>query len=144
MRLDLDSRIEARQLKAVQEAKSSKRLFHIWKKSPYVDVRGAAIHKLNEQAMLEIVARNERMIPLRCEAVRKLKNVAPLSIISSEDEDETVKYIAKRKLEYTDCDSYKDLADMDDNAAKALSMILEHNARLDALATGKRDDEEWW
>ena len=141
MRLDWDSRIEERQMKAIRRTNKSAKLLRIWRRSPYVDVRAAAIHKLLSQSALTHIARYERMEHLRCEAVRKLRNRALLAIIAETDESETVRYIALRKLANSEP---WNAVGMNEDAARVLTMMLEHNARLDCLATGDEAGEDLW
>jgi len=141
MRLDRDDRIEERHLSAVRRANKPSRLLRIWRLSPYADVRAAAIHKLKDQTALACIARYERMDSLRYEAVRKLSDKALLAVIAESDESENVRHIARRKL--TGRERW-DAAGMDEDAERALVMMLEHAAWLDHLATGREDSAEWW
>lgn len=141
MKLDRDSRIEERQLRSLRRTNATARLLGIWRRSPYVDVRAAAIHKLQDQVALSYIACRERMEHLRCEAVRKLRDRALLAVIAETDDSETVRHVAHRKL--ADREHWNP-ADMDEDAAQALSIILEHAARLDCLGTGKDAGEDWW
>ena len=62
-------------------------------------------------------------------------------MIAESDESENVRHIARRKL--ADKERW-DAACMDEEAERALTMILEHIAWLDHLATGQEDSQEWW
>ena len=141
MRLDRDSRIEERQLRIIRRTSAPARLLGIWRRSPYVDVRAAAIHKLQDQVALSHIACRERMEHLRCEAVRKLRDGALLAVIAETDESDTIRHIARRKL--ADRERW-DPAEMDADAAQVFRMILEHTARLDCLGLGKDTGEDWW
>jgi uncharacterized DUF497 family protein len=141
MKLDRDSRIEESQLRIIRHANAPARLLGIWRRSPYVDVRAAAIHKLQDQAALSHIACRERVEHLRCEAVRKLRDRALLAVIAETDESVTIRHVAYRKL--ADRERW-DPADMDEDAAQVLVMILEHSARLDCLGMGQEAGEDWW
>jgi hypothetical protein len=141
MKIDRDDRIEERQLRALRRTDTPSRLLRIWWRSPYADVRAAAIHKLKDQTALAYIARHERMDSLRCEAVRKLRDRELLAVIAETDENKVARYIARRKLSEKE---QWDAADMDEDAERALVMMLEHAAWLDHLATGQEDSKEWW
>lgn len=142
--LDWDSRIEAHQLKIVQRTKRDIRLFRLWKKSPYIEVRIAAIYKLKNQEMLSHIAQTEHVDELRYEAVRKLTDKTLLAKIAIEDESDFVRYVAHRKYACRKGDKLWDASEMDADAEKVISAIMERNAHLHFLATGQRADEEWW
>ena len=59
--LDWDSRLEARQLKMIQRTKRDIQLFRLWKRSPNIEVRIAAIYKLKNQKMLSHIAQAEQV-----------------------------------------------------------------------------------
>ncbi len=142
--LDWDSRIEAHQLKILQRTKRDIRLFRFWKKSPYIEVRIAAIYKLKNQEMLSRIAQTEHVDELRYEAVRKLTDKTLLAKIAIEDESDYIRYVAHRKYACRKGVNLWDASEMDAGAEKVLSAIMERNAHLHFLATGQRADEEWW
>ena len=141
--LDWDSRVEAHQLKMVQRTKKDTRIFRLWKKSPYIEVRIAAIYKLENQELLAQTAQNEPVDELRFEAVRKLIDKTLLARITIEDKRDYIRFAAQQKHAYTGNKTW-DASEIDEEAVKVIVTFFEHNARLHFLATGQRADEEWW
>ena len=142
--LDWDSSLEAHHLRIMQQTKSDIRLFRLWKKSPYIEVRIAAIYKLKDQDLLAHIAQTESVDELRYEAVKKLTDKTLLAKIAIEDKSDCIRYVAHRKCAYCIEDKSWDASEMDADAEKVLSAIMEHNAHLHFLVTGQRTDEEWW
>ncbi|MEA5035795.1 hypothetical protein [Cloacibacillus evryensis] len=142
--LDWDSRLEARQLKMIQRTKRDIQLFRLWKRSPYIEVRIAAIYKLKNQGLLSHIAQAEQVDELRYEAVRKLTDKTLLDKIAIKDKSDYIRYIAHRKCACQKGSELWDASEMDEDAEKVLSAIMERNAYLHFLATGQEPDEEWW
>lgn len=120
-------RIRALQLKAVQKTDNDKRLFRIWKKSRYEDVRIAVICKLKDQASLGHIARKETLDGLRCEAVKRLDDKALLAKIAKEDRDDFVRFMAQKKFEYTGSEPWYASKEMDEDVLKTILTILEND-----------------
>lgn len=141
---DWDSRLESHQLKIIQRTKRDIRLFRLWKKSAYIEVRIAAIYKLKNQEILSHIVQTEQVDELRYEAVRKLTDKTLLAKIAIEDKSDYVRYVAHGKYAYCKGAESWDVSEMDEDTGKVLSGIMERNARLHFLATGHKTDEEWW
>lgn len=142
--LDWDSRFEAHQFKILQRTKSDIRIFRLWKKSPYIEVRITAIYKLKNQELLSHIALTEHVDELRYEAVSKLTDKTLLAKIAIEDKRDYIRDAARRKCAYRKEDNMWDASEMDEDVEKMLVALMERNAHLHFLASGQRVDEEWW
>ncbi|GEM_PF-4479537 len=88
-----------REMKRVRNAYTNQELAKIVKRCDYYSVLELAVSRINDQAILEDIAKNHKEWKARTKAVEKLTNQEVLAHIAQHDSDNTIRNKALEKLD---------------------------------------------
>jgi capsule polysaccharide export protein KpsC/LpsZ len=114
------------QQRMVRRTEDNQRLFLIWRKSRYNDVRMAVIRKMQDQNAMAVIAQCESDDGLRAEAVKRLEDKVLLRRIAKADKSDFVRVIAQKHYEYTGDGPWMSLKQYEETAQDIIEYLQRH------------------